>query len=102
MSGVLLVLRPYLLCGCVTFDVQAFPSVKRAYLVVLVLFNAAQVPLNRRLFDLGINSRKHVKLVWFHFIDKYVYLSIAVLMGSRPSQGALIPHYVILNLEQIF
>ena len=39
---------------------------------------------------------------WFDLIDKYVALSIAILMESRPSNAAVIPPPVMLNLEQIF
>ena len=65
MSGVVLVLSPYLICGYVTFDAQAWTSVQRDYLVVLVSFNVTPVPLNQRLFELGINCRQHVKMFWF-------------------------------------
>ena len=65
MSGFVFVLSPSLICRCVTFDVQAWSSVQRSYLVVLVSFNGTPVPLNWRLFELGINCRQHVKMFLF-------------------------------------
>ena len=55
VSGVVLVLVPSLLCDCVTFYNQDFPSIQGAKLIVLIYLYMAPVPLERVLFELGVN-----------------------------------------------